>query len=64
MRHHEPTRVYVARRLAEAEPKTRPVIMRCLKRFVAREVYQAITNPPDDLPTGTELRQMRNDRHL
>lgn len=64
MRHHAPTRAYVARRLADAEPKTRPEIMRCLKRFVAREIYQAIINPPLDIPTGTELRQMRTDLGL
>ena len=64
MRHHAPTRAYVARRLAEPEPKTRPEIMRCLKRFVAREIYQAITSPPDNTATGAELRQMRTDRNL
>lgn len=57
MRHHAPTRAYVARRTAEG--KTRREIMRCLKRFVAREVYQAIVNPPDDLPTGHEIRHHR-----
>lgn len=62
MRHHAATRAYVTRRLAE--DKTRPEIMRCLKRFVAREIYQAIINPPEDLPTGELLRQMRTDRSL
>lgn len=57
MRHDPATRAYVSRRTAEG--KTRKEIMRCLKRYVAREVYQAITNPPDDLPTGAELRQLR-----
>jgi hypothetical protein len=33
--------------------------MRCLERFVAREVYQALTNPPKDLPTGHQLRRLR-----
>ena len=36
------TRAYVARRTAEG--KTRREIMRCLKRFVVREVFHAITN--------------------
>jgi transposase len=55
---HDPaTRAYVVRRTREG--KTRRDIMRCLKRFVAREVFQAIINPPDDLPTGPELRQLR-----
>ncbi len=54
MRHDAATRAYVARRSAEG--KSRMEIMRCLKRFVAREVYQALTHPPMDLPTGGELR--------
>ncbi|HEY1278313.1 MAG TPA: IS110 family transposase [Acidimicrobiales bacterium] len=57
MRHDPATRAYVARRRAEG--KTGKEIMRCLKRFVAREVFQALTNPPADLPTGHELRQLR-----
>lgn len=43
MRWHEPTKDYVARRTAEG--KTTPEIMRCLKRYVAREVYAALTDP-------------------
>jgi len=57
MRHHAPTRAYVARRTTEG--KTRREIMRRLKRFVAREIYQVITNPPNDLPTGHDIRQQR-----
>jgi transposase len=37
MRHHLPTQVYVERRLKEGKTKTE--IIRCLKRYVAREVY-------------------------
>jgi len=37
MRYHEPTKAYVQRRLAEGLSKKD--IMRCLKRFIAREVY-------------------------
>lgn len=62
MRYDPATRAYVARRTAEG--KTRKEVIRCLKRFVAREVYQAITNPPADLPTGAELRRLRNERAL
>jgi transposase len=62
MRHHHDTRDYVARRTAQG--KSRREIIRCLKRYVAREVYAAITNPPADLPTGAELRQLRLDRQL
>ena len=37
MRSHQPTQIYVERRFKEG--KTKPEIMRCLKRYVAREVY-------------------------
>jgi transposase len=37
MKYHEPTRAYVARRITEG--KTKPEIMRCLKRHIAREVW-------------------------
>jgi transposase len=56
MRYHAPTRAYVARRTAEG--KTRAEIMRCLKRFVAREIYNIVTNPPA-VPHGHEIRQRR-----
>lgn len=56
MRHHAPTRAYIARRTAEG--KTRAEIIRCLKRFVAREIYNVITNPPT-IPTGHQIRQRR-----
>ena len=42
MHWHEPTKTYVARRTAEG--KTKPEIMRCLKRYLARDIYQAL--PP------------------
>jgi transposase len=41
MRHDERTRTYVERRTREGLSKKE--IMRCLKRFVAREVYRALT---------------------
>jgi hypothetical protein len=34
---HKPTRAYVERRLAEG--RTKPEVIRVLKRYVAREVY-------------------------
>lgn len=37
MQYHEPTRAYVTRRTAEG--KTKPEIIRCLKRLLAREVW-------------------------
>ncbi len=62
MRYDRRTRAYVERRTAEG--KTRKEIMRCLKRYVAREVFAAITNPPADIPTGVELRRLRNEQRL
>jgi transposase len=43
----ERTRAYVARRTAEGKSKRE--IARCLKRFIAREVYRVLTSPPVSL---------------
>jgi transposase len=43
MRHHEPTQAYVRRRVAEG--KTKREIIRCLKRYAAREVLRSIVHP-------------------
>jgi transposase len=40
LRHHAPTRAYLTRRLAEG--KTKPEIIRCLKRAIAREIYHLL----------------------
>ena len=40
MRFHQPTRNYVARRTADG--RTKRDIIRCLKRFLAREIYQRV----------------------
>lgn len=40
MHWHEPTKIYVKRRTAEG--KTKPEIMRCLKRYLARQVYRCL----------------------
>ena len=40
-RMHEPARIYLARK--QAEGKSRLEALRCLKRFIAREVYKALT---------------------
>jgi transposase len=40
LRWHQPTRDYMARRLTEG--KTKAEIIRCLKRYVAREVYHTL----------------------
>jgi len=42
---HPPTRVYVDRRLKEGLSK--PEIIRCLKRYIAREVYPHLRNITD-----------------
>ena len=52
----ERTKTYTAKR--KAEGKTPREIIRCLKRYVAREVYKLLTNPPA-VPAGADLRQQR-----
>ena len=46
MSSHPPTRAYVERRTAEGLSKKE--IIRCLKRYVAREVYRHLRPPPAD----------------
>ncbi len=43
MRCHQPTKDYVARRVTVGETKTE--IMRCLKRYIARETFTLLTAP-------------------
>lgn len=57
MRFDPRTRDYVIRRLAEG--KTEREVIRCLKRFVAREIFHTITDPHDPIPTGQQLRAHR-----
>jgi transposase len=46
LRHHAPTRTYYARRSSEGLSKRE--IIRCLKRYIAREVFAALPrNPPE-----------------
>ena len=40
MRYHQPTVDYVVRRMADG--RTKREIIRCLKRFLAREIYQRV----------------------
>src|SRR4051812_48137227 len=47
MRYHEPTRAYVERRTAQGLSKKE--IMRCLKRYVVREVHAALLADFDNL---------------
>ena len=56
------TRAYVERRTGEG--MSTKEIMRCLKRYVAREVYEILTNPPADLVTGDQIRELRTARGL
>jgi transposase len=52
MRFHPPTIDYVTRRTAEG--KTKREIIRCLKRYLAREIYRALTaqSAAPSAPTG------------
>ena len=43
MRYHQPTVDYVARRTADG--RTKREIIRRLKRFLAREIYQRVIDP-------------------
>ena len=45
---HEPTRAYMARRTAQGLSKRE--IVRCLKRYVAREVYRCLTRAVNSPP--------------
>ena len=51
MRHHEPTRAYVTRRTAQGLGKKE--IMRCLKRYVVREIHTALLADFHDLASTT-----------
>ncbi len=46
MRWHQPTIDYVARRTAEGLSKRE--IIRCLKRYLAREIYRLLPPPSPD----------------
>jgi len=44
LRHHPPTQAYAQRRLNEG--KTLAEIRRCLKRYIARQLFRQLENPP------------------
>jgi transposase len=44
------TRDYLARRITEG--KTHREAIRCLKRYIAREIYRIITSPPETQPSA------------
>jgi transposase len=52
------TQSYMERRRAEGKSKRE--VIRCLKRFVARELFALLTNPPEVF-RGSQLRQMRDE---
>jgi transposase len=63
MAQREPrTIAYVERRTAEGLSKRD--IMRCLKRYVAREMFRVITDPPPPAPNGPTIRAMRHHNGL
>ncbi|MFC7736910.1 Ldh family oxidoreductase [Roseomonas sp. GCM10028921] len=51
MRTHQPTIDYVRRRTAEG--KSKPEIIRCLKRYVAREIFAYLCRPAPPLQAAT-----------
>jgi transposase len=53
MRYDERTRAYVERRTKEGLSKKD--IIRCLKRFIAREIYHVLTSTPTQRTTPTDL---------
>ena len=57
LRCDERTIAYAARRSAQG--KSRREILRCLKRYIAREIHQLLTDPPA-VPAGAHLRQRRH----
>ena len=61
LRCDERTKAYAARRTAQG--KTRREIIRCLKRHIAREIHQLLTDPPP-VPQGAHLRRRRHDAGL
>jgi transposase len=50
MRCHPPTRAYVERRTNQGLSKLD--ILRCLKRYIAREIYHQLTSPPPNVVTA------------
>ena len=54
MRHHQPTRDYVERRSAEGLSKRE--IIRCLKRYISREIYANLPRSTPQQPTPEPAR--------
>lgn len=54
---HQPTKDYVARRTAEG--RTKKEILRCLKRYIARETYPLLIRLSEG-PDGRGSTRLRN----
>jgi transposase len=54
MRHHQPTRDYLERRTAEG--RTKREIIRCIKRYIAREIYSHLPTATPPAPPADEPR--------
>ena len=53
---HDPrTKAYAARRTTEG--KTSKEIIRCLKRYIAREIYKALCRPNGQTPSTPQIKQ-------
>ena len=53
---HDPrTKAYAARRTTEG--KTSKQIIRCLKRYIAREIYKALCRPNGQTPSTPQIKQ-------
>ena len=61
MRHHQPTRDYVERRTAEGLSKRE--IIRCLKRYIAREIYANLPAPASADQPRRAVQPQRLDEH-
>jgi transposase len=60
--HDQRTKDYFARRTTEGLSDRD--IMRCLKRYIAREIHKVLTSPPPLAPRGHELRELRTNLGL
>jgi transposase len=58
--HHQPTADYVTRRTSEG--KSKKAILRCLKRYIAREIHHHLVNPKPAVRTD-DLRARRQAIH-
>ncbi len=61
MSYDQATIAYIQKR--QTEGKTRREILRCLKRYIAREIYHLLTNPPQT-PNGNDLRRLRQNHRI